>query len=147
IVTKASSRSTVHRPDFLAYVGVKRVDDGGQVVGEHRFIGLWGAATYRSSTAEIPILHRKDAAVLERSGMAPESHSGPGLWNILETYPRDELFQISVDELLATALSIVNLQERRQVRLFARRDDYGRFVSCLIYVPRDRYSTTVVERM
>ena len=147
VVTKASSRSTVHRPDYFAYVGVKRLDAGGRVVGERRFIGLWGAATYRSRTADIPILRRKVAAVLARSGLPSDSHGGRELRNILETYPRDELFQIRTDELLATALGILNLQERRQLRLFARRDDYGRFVSCLIYVPRDRYSSTIVERM
>ncbi len=147
IITKASSRSTVHRPDYFAYVGVKRLDEGGRVVGERRFIGLWGAATYRSRTADIPILRRKVAAVLARSGLPSDSHGGRELWNILETYPRDELFQIRTDDLLATVLAILNLQERRQLRLFARRDDYGRFVSCLIYVPRDRYSSTIVERM
>ncbi len=147
VVTKANSRSTVHRPDYFAYVGVKRFGPEGQVLGERRFLGLWGAATYRSTTAEIPVLGRKVASVRLRAGLAPDSHGGRELWNILETYPRDDLFQISEDELLATALSILNLQERRQVRLFARRDDYGRFVSCLIYVPRERYSTTIVERM
>ena len=147
VVTKANSRSTIHRSDYFAYVGVKRFDDEGRVVGERRFLGLWGAATYRSTTDELPVIGRKVAAVRRRAGLAPASHSGRELWNVLETYPRDDLFQISEDELLTTALEILNLQERRQLRLFARRDDYGRFVSCLIYVPRERYSTTVVERM
>jgi glutamate dehydrogenase len=147
VVTKANSRSTVHRADYFAYVGVKRLGPDGRVLGERRFIGLWGAATYRSTTAEIPLIGPKVAAVRHRAGLAPASHGGRELWNVLETYPRDDLFQISEDELLATALEILNLQERRQLRLFARRDDYGRFVSCLIYVPRERYSTTIVERM
>ena len=147
VVTKANSRSTVHRADYFAYVGVKRIGPDGRVLGERRFLGLWGATTYRSTTDEIPLIGRKVAAVRRRAGLAPASHGGRELWNVLETYPRDDLFQISEDELLATALEILNLQERRQLRLFARRDDYGRFVSCLIYVPRERYSTTIVERM
>ena len=104
VVTKANSRSTVHRADYFAYVGVKRLGPDGRVLGERRFLGLWNAATYRSTTAEIPLLGRKVAAVRLRAGLPPDSHGGRELWNILETYPRDDLFQISEDELLATAL-------------------------------------------
>jgi glutamate dehydrogenase len=147
VVTRANSRSTVHRPDYFAYVSVKRFGPDGAVVGEHRFIGLWGAGAYRSDARDIPFVRRKVLAVEARSGVPPDSHSGRALHNILETYPRDELFQTDVDELFTIASGILNLQERRTVRLFARHDAYGRFVSCLIYVPRDRYSTTIVERM
>jgi glutamate dehydrogenase len=92
-------------------------------------------------------LRRKVQSVQTRSALPLDSHGGRELRNILETFPRDDLFQIGTDELFTMAMGILNLQERRQVRLFARRDDYGRFVSCLIYVPRDRYSTAIVERM
>ncbi len=147
VVTKANSRSTVHRPDYFAYVSVKRFGRNGEVVGERRFIGLWAASVYRARAIDIPMLRRKVQTVQARAGLPSDSHGGRELQNILETYPRDELFQIGADELFTTAIGILNLQERRQVRLFARRDDYGRFVSCLIYVPRDRYSTTIVEQM
>jgi glutamate dehydrogenase len=147
VVTKANSRSTVHRPDYFAYVSVKRFGRNGEVVGERRFIGLWAASVYRSLAIDIPMLRRKVQSVEARAELPFDSHGGRELRNILETYPRDELFQIGTDELFTTAMGILNLQERRQVRLFARRDDYGRFVSCLIYVPRDRYSATIVERM
>ena len=140
LVTKANARSTVHRPDYLEYVGVKVIDDSGKVTGERHFVGLYTALAYRASAVDIPFLRRKIDAVIERSGLGPDSHDGRELWNILETFPRDDLFQISVDELFEIATGIVNLQERKQVRLFARRDHYGRFVSCLVYVPRDRYS-------
>jgi glutamate dehydrogenase len=147
VVTKANSRSTVHRPDYFAYVSVKRFERDGEVVGERRFIGLWAASVYRSRAVDIPLLRRKVQSVQTRSALPLDSHGGRELRNILETFPRDDLFQIGTDELFTMAMGILNLQERRQVRLFARRDDYGRFVSCLIYVPRDRYSTAIVERM
>ncbi len=147
VVTRANSRSTVHRPDYFSYVSVKRFGPDGEVVGEHRFIGLWGAGAYRSDARDIPYVQRKVLAVEARAGLPADSHSGRALHNILETFPRDELFQIGTDQLFTIASGILNLQERRTVRLFTRHDDYGRFVSCLIYVPRDRYSTTIVERM
>ncbi len=147
IVTKANSRSTIHRPDYLEYIGVKIIDEQGVVTGERHFIGLYTALAYRASAMDIPFLRGKIDAVLDRSGLSLDSHDGRELWNILETFPRDDLFQISVDELLEISTGILNLQERKQVRLFARRDEYGRFWSCLVYVPRDRYSATVVVRM
>jgi glutamate dehydrogenase len=147
IVTRANSRSPIHRPEHLAYVSIKSFDGAGNVTGERRFLGLYTAPTYRASAMDVPFLAGKIRAVLDRSGLPHDSHDGRELWNILETFPRDELFQISVDELFEMALGILNLQERRQVRLFTRRDDYGRFMSCMVYVPRDRYSIDVVERM
>jgi glutamate dehydrogenase len=142
MVTTANSRSTVHRADYLAYVGIKRFDREGHVVGERRFLGLYNADVYRDSVLDIPLLREKAAEVLDRAGYAPESHSGRALRQILETYPRNELFQIKADELYEISTGILDLQDRRQVRLFARRDDYGRFISCLVYLPRDRYSTS-----
>jgi len=147
IVTKANSRSTIHRPDYLEYVGVKIIDEHGAVTGERHFVGLYTALAYRASAMDIPFLRRKIDAVLAQSGLPADSHDGRELWNILETFPRDDLFQISVDELFEIATGIVNLQERKQVRLFPRRDGFGRFVSALVYVPRDRYSANVVAKM
>jgi len=147
IITKANSRSTVHRPVYLDYVGVKCFDESGEVCSERRFLGLFSSAAYTESLTRIPVLRDKAAQLLERSGFSPLSHSGKALMDILETYPRDELFQTSVDELLPVARAVLHLRERRQLRLFVRRDTYGRYLSCLVYLPRDRYTTSVRERM
>src|SRR5829696_8097754 len=140
-LTKANSRSTVHRPSYLDYVGVKRFDEDGRVIGERRFLGLYTHTAYRASPAEIPMLRRKVAAVLERAGFPPGSHNEKALLEILDTYPRDELFQISGDELFEAAMGILHLGERQRLRLFARRDPFGRFFSLLVFVPRDRFNT------
>ncbi|HEX5017029.1 MAG TPA: NAD-glutamate dehydrogenase, partial [Actinomycetes bacterium] len=147
ILTKANSRSTVHRPAYLDYIGIKTFDENGEVSGERRLLGLFTTSAYSESVTRIPVLRRKVKTILEASGFAAMSHSGKDLLQILETYPRDELFQMSVDELLPTALSIMHLQERRQVRLFLRYDVYGRFASALVYLPRDRYTTQVRQAM
>jgi glutamate dehydrogenase len=147
LITKANSRSTVHRPVFLDYIGVKIVDSGGVVVGERRFLGLFTSAAYTQSVWQIPLLRSKSTEVLDRSGFAPLSHSGKDLLQILEDYPRDELFQISAPELYDTAIGVLHLQERRRLRLFVRRDVFGRFVSCLVYLPRERYNTQVRLKM
>src|SRR4051812_7533162 len=146
-LTKANSRATVHRPAYLDYIGIKRLDADGVPVGERRFLGLFGMSAYTVSVKSIPVVRRKVAAVIVRAGFPKGSHDAKDLLQILETYPRDELFQISVDDLLAMAMGILGLQERRRVRLFMRRDDYGRFVSCLVYLPRERYTTQVRLRM
>ncbi|MEQ7127806.1 NAD-glutamate dehydrogenase [Actinopolymorpha sp. B11F2] len=143
ILTKANSRSTVHRPAYLDYIGVKTFDEAGEVTGERRFLGLFTSAAYTQSVTRIPVLRGKAAEVVRRSGFSPDAHSGKVLLDIFETYPRDELFQVSVDELLPTLLGVLYLQERRQLRLFVRRDDYGRYLSCLVYLPRDRFSTQI----
>jgi glutamate dehydrogenase len=147
ILTKANSHSTVHRPSYLDYIGVKRFDEQGEVVGERRFLGLYTSAAYNRNPRDIPVLRRKVTKVLERAGLPRYSHDWKSLLNILETFPRDELFQISDDQLFETAMGILRLEERRRVRLFMWHDDYGRFVSCLVYVPRDRYTTTVRRRI
>jgi glutamate dehydrogenase len=143
ILTKANSRSTVHRRAYLDYIAVKRVDDSGEVVGEYRFLGLYTHAAYHESITRIPVLRRKLVSVLEQAGVAPDSHDGQDLTEILEGYPREELFQISVDELTPIALGVLRLRSHRQTRLFLRKDIYGRYMSCLVYLPRDRYTTPV----
>ena len=140
-LTKANSRATVHRPAYLDYVGVKRFDESGEVRSERRFLGLFTHTVYSASPWEIPLLRRKVESVLERSGLLPGSHDHKALIEILETYPRDELFQITNDELLEVALGILHLGERRRVRLFVRRDVFGRFLSCLVFIPRERFNT------
>ncbi len=141
-LTKTQARSTVHRAVPLDYVGVKRFDADGVVVGECRFTGLYTSTAYTESTRRIPVVRRKVAHVIAESGFAPDDHDGRALANILETYPRDELFRLPVHELRDLALGILRMGQRRTVRLFASRDELGRFVSCLVYLPRDRYTTT-----
>ncbi len=147
VLTKANARSTVHRPTHLDYIGIKRYDAGGKVVGEHRFIGLYASGAYMDSPFAVPVLRRKVAAVIERAGFLPASHDYKDLVQILETYPRDDLFQTDVEHLFATAMGILRLQERRRVRLFVHLEPFGRFVSCLVFIPRDRYTTQVRERI
>lgn len=147
VLTKANSRSTVHRVAHLDYVGVKQYDEGGTVVGERRFLGLYASTAYTESVLRVPLVAEKVRAVLGRSGVAPDSHTGKDLLEVLESYPRDELFQASIENLYETAMAVTQLQERRRTKLFIREDDFGRFVSCLVYIPRDRYNTTVRLRM
>ncbi len=147
VLTKANSRSTVHRATYLDYVGVKTFDADGNVVGERRFLGLFTSTAYTQSVLTIPVLRRTVDQVLEQSGFRVDGHSYKDLLQVLETYPRDELFQVESAELTETALAVLHMQERRQTRLFMRRDRYGRFASCLVYLPRDRYTTTVRLRM
>ncbi|WP_435103107.1 NAD-glutamate dehydrogenase [Arhodomonas sp. AD133] len=147
ILTKSSSRATVHRPGYLDYIGVKRFNRAGEVIGEHRFLGLYTSAAYHRNPRTIPLLRRKIDDIFRRTNLRPNSHAGKALINILETHPRDELFQATSEELYETAKGILHLQERQQVRLFVRNDPYRRFVSCLVYCPRDRYNTEVRERM
>jgi glutamate dehydrogenase len=141
VLTKASARSTVHRSAYLDCIGVKEYDDHGEVCGEQRFVGLYTSEAYHSNPRDIPLLREKVDAVIARAGFVPGGHSARDLLAILENYPRDELFQASLDELFTTAMGILQLEERRRVRLFVRHDPYGRFVSCLVYLPRDRYTT------
>lgn len=147
VLTKANSRSTVHRPSYLDYVGVKKFDAEGNVVGERRFLGLFSSAAYTESVRRVPVIRRKVAEVLAGAGFAPSSHDGRDLLQILETYPRDELFQTPVDQLQAIATSVLYLQERRRLRLYLRQDEYGRYYSALVYLPRDRYTTGVRLRL
>jgi len=147
LVTKANSRATVHRGTYLDYVGVRTFDARGRVSGEHRFLGLWTSSAYESSPRTVPLLKGKINAVISAFDTPPDSHDAKALAHVVETYPRDELFQATVPELVRNVRGIVNLYERAQVRLFARRDPFGRFYSCLVYVPRDRYDSRVRARI
>ncbi|MET9010752.1 NAD-glutamate dehydrogenase [Streptomyces olivaceoviridis] len=147
VLTKANSRATVHRPSYLDYIGVKKFDADGNVVGERRFLGLFSSAAYTESVRRVPVIRRKVDEVLERAGFSPNSHDGRDLLQILETYPRDELFQTPVAELQSIATSVLYLQERRRLRLYLRQDEYGRYYSALVYLPRDRYTTGVRLRI
>jgi glutamate dehydrogenase len=147
IVTKSTSRSLVHRRVHMDYIGVKTFDAAGALTGEHRFVGLFTSRAYSLSPRDIPLLRKKIAAVTARAGLSPTSHDGKALAHILETYPRDELFQISEDELYAIALGILRLDGRPKVRLFLRFDRFDRFVSALVFAPRERINAAIRERI
>ncbi|HKY95842.1 MAG TPA: NAD-glutamate dehydrogenase, partial [Kiloniellales bacterium] len=146
-ITKANRRSTVHRPVLMDTIAVKSFNARGEVVGERLMIGLFTSVAYSMSPREIPILRQKAQATLERAGFSPASHDGKALIHILETYPRDELFQITEDDLYRTAIGILHLQERKRVALFVRHDPFERFISAFVYVPRDRFDTKLRLRL
>jgi len=138
---KAALPSRVHRPAYPDFVSLRELDDNGQVVREFRFMGLYTSAVYTESVQQIPYIRRKIAEIGQRSGFDITAHLGKEMAQILEVLPRDDLFQTPVDELLHTVISIVQIQERNKLRVFVRQDPYGRFCYCLVYVPRDIYST------
>jgi glutamate dehydrogenase len=146
-LTKSSTRSTVHRPLYLDEIAVGVFDVQGRPIGGRQFIGLYTSAAYHESVLRIPMLRRKVAALLERMAFSPTSHSGRDVIEILEDYPRDELVQVSLDELQHAVVEILDLQERQQLRLFLRHDHRARYVSALVYLPRDRYTTAACLRL
>ena len=147
VITKANSLSTVHRAAYLDYVGIKTFDARGEVDGEHRFLGLWTSTAYSRSPRDIPVLRHKVQKVIAHFGLNPSSHDGKAVLHVLETYPRDELFQASTQDVIRIVRGIVNVYDRQQVRLFVRRDAFHRFWSCLLFVPRDRYDTETRHRI
>jgi glutamate dehydrogenase len=147
ILTKANSRSTIHRNAYLDYIGVKIYDSHHKVIGERRFIGLFASAAYSEAPRSIPLLRHKIGKIFEQANVELVGHRGKALLHIINTYPRDELFHASVQDLARTTIGILNLQDRQRVRLFLRRDSFRRFFSCLVYVPRDKYSTRVRHKI
>ncbi|MBU2204764.1 MAG: NAD-glutamate dehydrogenase, partial [Gammaproteobacteria bacterium] len=141
ILTKTNNKSRVHRPAYIDYIGVKKFDKDGKVIGEDRFIGLYSSSLYNNSAGDIPLLKDKLAAVMQKSEFAGGTHAYKALLNILETYPRDELIQATADELLHVAMGVLQMQERDMTRVFMRKEPFGRFVTTMVYVPRERYNT------
>ncbi|WP_350996846.1 NAD-glutamate dehydrogenase [Shewanella sp. TB7-MNA-CIBAN-0143] len=141
VLTKSSAKSRVHRPAYVDYIGVKRFDKKGNVIGEDRFIGLYASNLYNRSPREIPLLGEKVQRILDNSGLTPRSHDYKALMNILENLPRDELIQAKDPELSNIAHGVLEMQDRDKLKLFVRKDGYGRFLSCLVYVSKDRYNT------
>jgi glutamate dehydrogenase len=139
VVAKSNRRATVHRRAHMDFIGVRRYNERGEVDGECCILGLFASVAYSRNPREIPYLRHKIARVIEASGLSPVSHEGKALQNVLDTYPRDALFQISEALLLDTAMGILDLQERQRIRLFVRGDDYGRYYSCMLFVPRERW--------
>ncbi|MCA0400808.1 MAG: NAD-glutamate dehydrogenase [Proteobacteria bacterium] len=140
-VAKANVKSRIHRRVYLDYVGVKLLNERGELEGELRVVGLFTSTAYTGSTRAVPYLRHKVARVFERAGFDPASHSGKALMNVLESYPRDELFQVDLDTLYSVAMDVMALAERPRLRALARVDRFDRFVSVMVYVPKDRYDT------
>ena len=147
VLTKANSRATVHRNGYLDYFGVKVFDESGQVIGEKRFLGLLTAAALTETIVDVPVLRGRFQQVMDELELVAGSHRAKDLLQFLETYPRDEFFQTQAGDLVELSAAVMQIQERRQTRLFIRVDDYQRFVSCLVYLPRDRYTTAVRLRI
>ena len=150
VLSRADIRSTVHRPSHLDYIGIRQFDAEGRVCGMRRFLGLYTSAAYNRVPRDIPLLRRKAAAVLGRTGYPRNSHAAKALQNIVDTFPRELLFQVPAGELFETAMGILHLQERQRLRLFVHPDRFGRFFSCIVFVPRDRFSTAsrlVIQRI
>ncbi len=147
IISKTNTRSTVHRPAYTDYIGIKKFNDKHEVIGERRIIGLYTSIAYHTNPKHIPFLRRKVQQIMKLSRFDARSHAGKVLQNILDTLPRDDLFQASIDTLFEIAMGIFYMQERQRIRMFAWRDVYGRFISCLVFVPRERFDTTLRKRM
>lgn len=146
-IAKTNTESTVHRRAHTDYISVKRFDKKGNIIGEHRFIGLFTSDAYDSNPVRIPVLRRKLETVIKASGLSRSGHAAKRLMHILRTLPRDDLFQATAEELFELSMGILQLQERQEIRLFVRRDAYRHFVSCLVYVPREKFNTDLRRRM
>ncbi|ESY67152.1 MULTISPECIES: NAD-glutamate dehydrogenase [Mesorhizobium] len=147
IVTKANAKSLVHRRIYLDYIGIKTYTAQGALAGELRIVGLFTSTAYTRSVMKIPYLRSKAETIIAKSGFDRHDHSGKALINVLESYPRDELFQVPVPILRKHAAAILGLVERPRVRALVRADQFDRFVSILVFVPRDRYDSVVREKI
>ncbi|MEM8561418.1 MAG: NAD-glutamate dehydrogenase [Pseudomonadota bacterium] len=145
--SKSRVRSRVHRLTYPDYVEIKVFDREGIVIGQHRFIGLYTSSVYSMNPSMIPILRRKVASIMGMTGEDPSDHEHREMRRVLELFPRDELFQSNSQDLYETVSAVNRIQERRQTRLFLRKDVHGKFVNCLVYVPRDRYTTQLRENI
>lgn len=141
ILSKSRNLSPVHRPVYMDSLGIQKFDDKGEVIGEYRFIGLLTAAAYELNVSQIPLLRQKVTSVLTMARLPANGHAYNKFQHILNTLPRDDLFQASTDELYPMVMGIANLHDKNQLKLFTRIDHFERFVSCLVYIPRDKFNT------
>lgn len=147
VVAKSNTRSLVHRRAYMDYIGVKQYSEDGVLRGERRFIGLFTSAAYNRSTSAIPYLRRKATLALEKTGFEADSHDANAFFNVIETFPRDELFQIDIDQLSRTCVGVMHLMERPRTKVFVRRDPFDRFVTAIVYFPRDHFSSELRQRV
>ncbi len=147
IIAKSTLRTRIHRPGRADYVGVKHYDENGRVIGETRFLGLFTAEAYDEAARSVPLLRRRVTQVLSLSGARSGGHRAKALANLLENWPRDELFQTDPNTLVEMLEGVLTLQGRPRIRLFLRRDRFDRFISALIYVPRDAYDSPLRQKL
>lgn len=143
VLSQGSEPATVHRSVYPYFVGVSILDDDGAIVGEHRFLGVFTVTALHENVLDIPVIERRVCTAIARAGFDLDSFSGQAMLEVVQSFPRTELFSIDTDTLVGTMTAVLNIGLRRQVRLFMREDEFGRFVSCLVYLPRDRYTTRV----
>ncbi|MCE2571938.1 NAD-glutamate dehydrogenase [Motilimonas eburnea] len=143
ILTKTNVKSSVHRPAYIDHIGIKQFNKQGRVIGEHRFIGLYASSLYNSSATQIPMVRQKVERIMDGSGLLKGSHAYKALVNVLETFPRDELLQAKEAELLQIGTGVLQMQERDMTRLFVRKDAFGRYISCIVFVTKERFNTAL----
>lgn len=147
IIAKTNTISSVHRPSYTDYIGIKQFDKKGELIGIKLLIGLFTSAAYNSNPRYIPFVRGKLEYVLETSKLSPSGHAGKALLNILETLPRDDLFQVNDEELYTLSINIMHLQDRQRACLFVRKDYYNRFYSCLVYIPKEIFNTNLRRKI
>lgn len=147
MITKATSKATVHRPVFMDYIGVKQFDAHGKVIGEKRFLGLYSSSAYTCELNTIPLVRNKIKILLRQSEFVNSRHTERSLLYVINSLPRDELFQANMAPLADCVKGVLQLQERQRVRVFVRHEVYGHFVSLLVFVPRERYNTNSRQKI
>ncbi len=147
VITKSSSRSSIQRPAHLDYLGIKQFNDRGDVIGEWRFFGLFSSKAYSTPLEQVPLLRKKVTKLLKTTNTPENSHRGKALRHVVNSFPRDEMLQASEDQLLNTIMGILDCHERRQLRVFLRPDSYDRFITAMVYVPRDHFNTELRQRL
>ncbi len=144
---KSGTMARVHRPAYPDYIAVREFNSKGEVIGEHGFLGLYTLPVYTERLQRIPVLRKKVEQIIQRSGLYPFSHECKELARVLDTFPREELFQTDINELFETVTSVAQIKERQQTRLFVRKDHYGKFFSCLVYMPKETYNTEIRKKI
>lgn len=146
-ITKSNNKSIIHRPVSMDYVGIKHFDENNNLIGESRILGLFTSSVYYQSAMTIPIIRKKIDTIVERSGLTTESHSSKALLTVLESYPRDEMLQVKESDLFNISMGMVELAERPRTKLFVRKDRFSRFMSCLVFVPKEQFNTNLRENI
>ncbi|MCF6765430.1 NAD-glutamate dehydrogenase [Thiotrichales bacterium 19S3-7] len=146
-IAKSDHQSPVHRTGHMDIIGVTRYNEKGKPIGERRFLGLYTSIAYHSTPHSIPFLRQKVDKVLQRSNFRYDGHAYKTLSSILETYPRDELFLSSDDDLFNTACGILHIKERQTLKLFVRKDPYSRYYFCMVFLPRERYNSEIRQKI
>lgn len=147
LIGKTDNLSTVHRPARTDFISIKIFDSKGKITGEHRFVGLYTSSAYSINTSQIPYVRDKVSKVKQMSRFLPDSHDGKALNHIIENLPRDDLFHATAEEIYNISIGILHLQERTKIRMFIRKDTFGRYYSCIVFVPREIFNSKLRQKM